>query len=525
MKRAIIYARVSTDEQRNNYSIPSQILECQDYIVRNGYVHVGNRYVDPATGFDSSSGVKAFVDDYTSLEINRPGLDSAYEYLEDFGFDVVVVHNVDRLDRDPYKLQLHEYGFIKGGAKVEYVKSSFEDNPNGHFMKTVISAAAKLENEWRIERMNRGKRQKARRGLFVGGRAPYGYQIDKTKPGGLAVVESQADAVRMIYDAYCNKHLSLYGAVDLMNNSEHKPSLGGSWAKSTIQKILSNEAYIGVVYYNKNERREEGFVLRNPSDWIEISVTPLIDKVQFDLAQERLKENLDHRRKQPQRLYLLSGLIYCDDCDKAYVAETKKAGTNRRKNNAQFYRHRVSQGHCRNKTISARIIEPIVWEKIEAILLDHESLKKGYEETKLLVKEAQKNQRSNAERIQRDIDKLEKSLSNLVDLYIDPDSSMTKHEYNQKRKQIELDIKSKRERFNSLPEQLESQPSHEEFEDLSQFSQRFQELMTSPEWNPTPENKRHILQLLQVKVYLGKDGTGRIEGWFSDSGDLSSISY
>jgi DNA invertase Pin-like site-specific DNA recombinase len=45
-KRAIIYARVSTDDQRNNYSIPSQVAEIKKYIEAKGYALVGNRFVD-----------------------------------------------------------------------------------------------------------------------------------------------------------------------------------------------------------------------------------------------------------------------------------------------------------------------------------------------------------------------------------------------------------------------------------------------------------------------------------------------
>ena len=117
-KRAIIYARVSTDEQRSNYSIPSQVQECKKYVETKGYALVGNQYVDPETGQDAISGTPAYVDDYSSRELNRPALDAAYEYLSQYGYDIVVVYSIDRLDRDPYKLRTHEYGFIKGGANV-----------------------------------------------------------------------------------------------------------------------------------------------------------------------------------------------------------------------------------------------------------------------------------------------------------------------------------------------------------------------------------------------------------------------
>jgi DNA invertase Pin-like site-specific DNA recombinase len=74
MKRAAIYCRVSTDKQRDNYSIPSQLAECTNYANKMGYTIVGDHYVDPANGKDTvpgNGGVAAFVDDYSSLELYR----------------------------------------------------------------------------------------------------------------------------------------------------------------------------------------------------------------------------------------------------------------------------------------------------------------------------------------------------------------------------------------------------------------------------------------------------------------------
>jgi DNA invertase Pin-like site-specific DNA recombinase len=81
---------------------------------------------------------------------------------------VVIVFSIDRLDRDPYKLRVHEYGFYKHKAIVEYVKGEYSDTPEGQFLKNVIASAAQLENEWRTERFNRGKRRKAYTGKILG---------------------------------------------------------------------------------------------------------------------------------------------------------------------------------------------------------------------------------------------------------------------------------------------------------------------------------------------------------------------
>ena len=70
-KRAAIYGRVSTDDQRSNYSIPTQIAACCDY-ARDRYSIVGDHFVDATTGQDAQSdapgAVRAYVDDYSSRE-------------------------------------------------------------------------------------------------------------------------------------------------------------------------------------------------------------------------------------------------------------------------------------------------------------------------------------------------------------------------------------------------------------------------------------------------------------------------
>ena len=124
-KRAIIYSRVSTDDQRSNFSIPTQISECVKYCQNNGYTLGGNAFVDKQSGLDvekNPNSIPAYVDDYSSREMNRPSLDAALTYLEDYGFDVVVVHSIDRLARDPYIRQTLEKEFFRRGAKVEFAR-------------------------------------------------------------------------------------------------------------------------------------------------------------------------------------------------------------------------------------------------------------------------------------------------------------------------------------------------------------------------------------------------------------------
>ncbi|TDA63904.1 MAG: hypothetical protein D9V45_12925 [Chloroflexi bacterium] len=522
MKRAIIYARVSTDDQRNNYSIPSQIMECVNYAESHGYTIVGNRYVDKETGQDAASGIPAFVDDFSSRELNRPGLDAAYDYLKNYGFDVVIVYSIDRLDRDPYKLHTHEYGFASGKAAVEYVKGDYNNTPEGQFLKTVVASAAKLDNDWRTERFNRGKRQKARRGLFVGGCAPYGYEIDRGAPGGLQVIPEEAEVIRWIYDSYVVGGLSIYNLLDALNQSEARPKLGGTWQKSSIAKILANTAYIGTVHYNKFKRSEKTLELRDNTEWIEITVPAILDNGIFDQAQTRLRENRENRRKQPDRFYMLSGLVYCEHCGRPYVSQTAKAGRNKRVNDAQTYRHREKQGHCKNRTVSARILEPMIWSKVETLLMDPQNLKEGYDQALEQERKAHSKQLEMREIIRKDITKFQKMMENLTRAYTDPDIQMTKLEYQEQRARLAIDLKTAKERLSEVESQLSDIPTPEEYANLDRFAEEIKRRITGPDWQPTPANKRRIMELLHARVILDGDN-GHIVGWFGDPLGFSYI--
>ena len=257
-KRAVIYGRVSTDLQRDNYSIPSQVAECLKYVKQRGYSLVGDQYVDPETGLDTTGGngaTPAYVDDYTSRELSRPSLDAAISYLETVGYDVLVVYALDRLARDPYIRETLEREFIARDAKVEFVLGDYEDTPTGEVRKDLDATFAKWENAMRVERTNRGKLRKAESGLFVTGITPYGYVRDDNALGGLAVDEEQAEVVRWIFKMYAEDGLSINAIVDKLNE-ENVPAYNDTWAKTTVIRLLKNTLYIGKLYYNRTKYKD-----------------------------------------------------------------------------------------------------------------------------------------------------------------------------------------------------------------------------------------------------------------------------
>src|SRR3712207_613669 len=81
--RAVVYARVSTDEQGRGYSLPTQIEACQRYAAEHDYTIV----------------TEPFRDEHTGTEIERPGLDRLRTFIQEHGVDRVIVYDIDRLAR------------------------------------------------------------------------------------------------------------------------------------------------------------------------------------------------------------------------------------------------------------------------------------------------------------------------------------------------------------------------------------------------------------------------------------------
>lgn len=518
-KRAAIYARVSTDMQRDNFSIPSQVAECMKYVESKRYTLVGNQFVDVENGRDvdpeSPNSIPVFVDDYTSRELSRPSLDAAIYFLEQIGYDVLIVHALDRLARDPYIRQTLEREFNKRGARVEYVLGSYEESPEGEIRKDLDATFAKWENAKRVERCMRGKKRKAEGGKWVAGVIPFGYQEDPNNRGVLIIEPTSAAVVQRIFHLYTVENRSIREIARILTDEGHMPYRGGSeWAKTTINHILVNTAYIGNCYFNRRKRVGGKHILKDKEEWIQIACPPIIDMPIFDKVQKRMKHNMDYVRKHPSRLYLLSGMILCSECDRPYLAQTAKANKNRRRNDAQSYRHRLKAGHCMNKTMSARVLDPLVWDRVIGILEDPEALLEGYNRSLDQLRDSQSRKFSQIEVLEKGLHKEKVRRQNLNAAYLDPDIKMSKSEYLDQKLQIDNAVQSIELDLLKLRADVEEIPEPASLEALQRFSAEVMEEIYS-EGEVSLEKKRQLLEMMHVKVLLKPDGSFKLAGWFN----------
>jgi len=251
---------------------------------------------------------------------------------------------------------------------------------------------------------------------------------------------------------------------------------------------------------------------------------PIIDARLFDLAQPILKQNRETRRKRPVRFYLLSGMVYCSGCTHAYSAETSTDWQGQR---VKKYRHRVSLGHCLNRSISEANLGKLVWNKIVSILLQPEVLRKGYIEAQERHEESTKRQRVHLETLKHRVINLEQQRQRLTTTYLDPELGLTKREYMEQKARIDDELKSISVEMGQVEKELSEIPTPAQFETLEGFACGVRERLENS-IDPPSEEKRTILELLHVKVLIDPGGSISVNGWLgnqiSEIGSLSTTS-
>src|SRR5215216_6270986 len=148
-KRAILYARVSTDEQaRSGYSLAQQIEALREYAAREGY-EVLEEVTDPAQ---------------SGASLERPGMDRVRDLVAEGGVSVVLAQDRDRFVREPAYHYLLKREFEEHCCKLQALNDHGDDSPEGELTDGILDQLAKYERAKIAERTRRGKIRKAREG-------------------------------------------------------------------------------------------------------------------------------------------------------------------------------------------------------------------------------------------------------------------------------------------------------------------------------------------------------------------------
>lgn len=347
MNRAIIYARVSTEDQAEKYGIATQLRACLEYA--KGKLDVIAEITD-----DGISGVI----------MDRPGLNRVRRMVQEGLVDVVLMLDADRLSRELAHLLILKPE-IERKARLEFVTAKFEDSPSGRMFFGIRGVIAQYERELTRERTMRGKKERAREGLLGGGRVAYGY---KYSDGLLTEDPERAATVRQIFALYDSGRSIRFVASWLRENGV--PTYGHSkWGKSSVRRILGNETYAGVAHYGTHRREGKVLRLRDVSERIPISVPALVGRDQWERVQGRLASNPMVGR--PSVSFLLRGLLFCAKCGRRMCGQESRDRSYRCSGRDRL---RLAGDACLNRA-NAKVLDSIVWDNLRRLFSSGDALR------------------------------------------------------------------------------------------------------------------------------------------------------
>jgi site-specific DNA recombinase len=228
-KRAVLYCRVSGEEQRKKgYSLADQLDALRGWCSENGYEIVEE------------------IEDggYSGAYLERPGLDRVREMVAAGNVNAVVVLFRDRIARGVYAQLLSEE-FRDHGARLIALNSRGDDSPDGELGDNILDVIAAWERKKIAERMNRGKRRKAKEGKVVAGPRPnYGFRFNEERDGYL-VDEEKMTVVRRIFRMVGAEGMTL-NATRRTLEKEGIPSPSGrrGWSRQYLRNCINDDVYL-----------------------------------------------------------------------------------------------------------------------------------------------------------------------------------------------------------------------------------------------------------------------------------------
>jgi site-specific DNA recombinase len=341
--RCAIYTRVSTDhglDQEFN-SLDAQYDAASAYIksqAHAGWTLIRSRYDDGG---------------YSGGSTDRPDLQRLLDDIRARKIDVIVVYKVDRLTRSLADFAKLVELFDSHGVSFVSVTQQFNTTTSmGRLTLNVLLSFAQFEREVTSERIRDKIAASKRKGLWVGGNLPLGYEM---KDGKIAIVEEEAELVRSIFRRY----LELGSVNELLRDLRERnirtkcrllstgATRGGiPFGRGALYYLLSNHFYIGEVKY-KNE------ILPGEQP-------PIMDRALFDAVRHKSLAQWSHRTIERNKSdQLLTGLLFDDAGYRMIPTHAAKAGIR--------YRYYVSTPflHGEAKTASAGSVSRVPAADIE----------------------------------------------------------------------------------------------------------------------------------------------------------------
>lgn len=290
---AVIYARYSSHNQTEQ-SIEGQLRDCYEYAKRNEYTVIGE-YIDRAISGNTDE---------------RPDFQRMIKDASKRQFERVIVWKLDRFARNRYDSATYKHKLKQYGVKVVSAMENVGEGDESVLLEALLEASAEYYSLDLKKKINRGLRESALKGTYVGGVLPFGYYVNAERK--LCVDEKTAPIVRYCFEEY-GKGTSSQLIIDHLNERGIRSAKGLPIGHSWLKHVLKNRKYIGEYIFN-------GIPVAGGCP--ALIDAALFEKVQGKIAAKRRAGGAATAKVE----YLLQGKIYCGLCGSPITAESGRNG-------------------------------------------------------------------------------------------------------------------------------------------------------------------------------------------------------
>jgi site-specific DNA recombinase len=339
--RVCLYTRISTDEDNQPTSLHSQRERL------TAFCKAQENWRIVAHEQDQASGTK----------LDRPGLQKALAHAREGRIDLLLCYRVDRLSRKVRQLaqlaeELDSYDVVLRSATEPFDTGSAA----GRMMLQMLGVFAEFEHATIVDRISAGIERRAKEGRWFGGRPPFGYTFSNEQR--LLVPDPvKAPVVQRIFTLYTRERLGTIAIADQLRK-DRAPAPSAGWGHPAVHFILTNPTYTGKIRW-----RDKTFDAQHQ---------PIVDELTFGRAQAILRERGDDvsRRRGNASDFLLSGLVRCGRCGRAYIGMSARGNGGTYHYYACTGRQKYGPKACRGERLPQHKLEEAVLHQLARIYRD-----------------------------------------------------------------------------------------------------------------------------------------------------------
>lgn len=329
-----------------------------------------------------------YIDDgYSGTNFDRPAFQRMIADIEAKKVNMVITKDLSRLGRD-YIMTGHYMERYFPEHRVRYVSLLDGIDTGVDSTANDITPFRAIMNDMYAKDISKKiksvKRDKQRKGQFIGGKPMYGYKMHPTEKNKIVIDEEVAPVVRRIFA------LALSGmscrTIATTLNEEGVPTPAtycgwkvgnpgpytGLWSSERISEMLKNETYIGNMVQGRSVKisyKSQKCLRQSPENWVVVEGThaPIIDPETFQKVQ-LLVNSRKHTRSRTYD-FLLKGLIFCHECSypMAVINRKNAAGEDRLFFVCRTYQRFTKAGICTCHSIKEKTVTDTVVAKVREV--------------------------------------------------------------------------------------------------------------------------------------------------------------